>query len=48
MQIALVGTVGVKITLGQRGRKDYALLNAERMVYISFVINAFKKNFLFC
>ena len=42
MQIALVGTVGMRVTLRQRGRKDYALLNAERMVYISFVINAFK------
>ena len=46
MQIALVGTVGMRVTLRQRGRKDYALLNAERMVYISFVINAFKK--IFC
>ena len=27
-------------------RKDYALLNAERMVYISFVINAL--NFFLC
>ena len=45
MQTALVGTVGMRVTLRQRGRKDYALLNAERMVYISFVINAFKKNF---
>ena len=42
MQIALVGTVGMRVTLRQRGRKDYALLNAERMVYISFVITAFK------
>ena len=45
VQIALVGTVGMSVTLHQRGRKDCALLNAERMVYISFVINAFKKNF---
>ena len=30
------------VTLGQRGRKDYVLLNAERMVYISSVINVFK------
>ena len=42
MQIELVGTVRMRVTLRQRGRKDYALLNAERMVYISFVINAFK------
>ena len=45
MQITLVGTVGKRVMLRQRGRKDYALLNADRMVYISFVINAF--NFLF-
>ena len=44
MQIAMVGTVGIRATLRQRERKDYAVLNAERMVYISFVINAFKKN----
>ena len=42
VQIALVGTVGMRVTLRQKGRKDYALLNAERMVYIFFVINAFK------
>ena len=42
LQIALVGTVGMRVTLRQRGRKDYALLNAEWMMYISFVINAFK------
>ena len=42
MQIASVGTVGMRVMLRQRERKDYALLNAERMVYISFVINAFK------
>ena len=42
MQIALVGTVRMGVTLGQRGRKDYALLNAELKVHISFVINAFK------
>ena len=46
MQIALVGTVGMRVTLGQRGRKDYALLNAKRMVSISFVINAFKNSFV--
>ena len=45
MQVALVGTVGMRVTLRQRGRKDYALLNAEWVVYISFVINAFKKKF---
>ena len=48
VQIALVGTVGMRVTLHQRGRKYYALLNAERMVYISSVINAFKKHFVFC
>ena len=37
-----VGTVRMGVTLDQRGRKDYALLNAERIVYISFVINDFK------
>ena len=36
----------MRVTLGHRCRKDYALLNAEWMVYISFVINAFKK--IFC
>ena len=46
MQIALTGTVGMRVTLCQRGRKDYALLNAECMVYISFVINALEKKFL--
>ena len=45
MQIASVGTVGMRVTLRQRGTKDYALLNAERMFYISFVINAFKRFF---
>ena len=45
VQIALVGTVGMRVTLCQRGRKDYALLYTERMVCISFVINSFKKNF---
>ena len=45
VQIALVGTVGMKVTLRQRGRKDYVLLYTERMVCISFVINSFKKNF---
>ena len=45
MQIISIGTVRIRLTLGQRGRKDYALLNAERMVYIYFVINAFKKKF---
>ena len=33
---------GMRVALCQMGRKDYALLNAERMVYISFAINAFK------
>ena len=46
MQIALAGTVEMKVTLRQRGRKDYALLNAERMVHISFIIYAFKKIFV--
>ena len=46
MQIALIGTVRMRVTLGQRGRKDYALLNAKRIMYISFVINAFKKIFV--
>ena len=40
MQIASVGTVTIRVTLGQRGRKDYALLNAEQIVYMSVVINA--------
>ena len=35
-----------KVTI--EGRKDYTLLNAERMVYVSSVINAFKKDFVFC
>ena len=48
VQIALVGTVGMRVMLRQRGRKDDTLLNAERMVYISSVINAFKKNVVFC
>ena len=48
VQIALVGTVGMRVTLRQRVRKDDTLLNAERMVYISSVINAFKKDFVFC
>ena len=30
------------------GRKDDTLLNAERMVYISSVINDFKKHVVFC
>ena len=47
MQIASVGTVGMRVMLCQRERKDYALLNAKRMVYISFVINAFKKCFCY-
>ena len=47
VQIAMVGTVGIRATLRQRERKDYAVLNAERMVYISFVINAFKKKLRF-
>ena len=41
MQIASVGTVTIRVTLGQSGRKDYALLNAEQIVYMSVVINAF-------
>ena len=40
MQVASPGTVRMRATLGHRG--DYALLNAERMVYISFVIITFK------
>ena len=43
VQIALVGTAGMRVTLRQRSRKDYALLYTEQMVCISFVINAFKK-----
>ena len=46
MQIASVGTVGMRVPLRQRGTKDYALLNAEWMVYISFVISAFKNVFV--
>ena len=42
----MVKTVGISLILRQKGRKDYDLLNAERMVYISFVINAFKKVFV--
>ena len=42
MQVASPGTVRMRATLGHRGEKDYALLNAERMVYISFVIITFK------
>ena len=45
VQIASVGTVRMRVTLGQKGRKDYALLNAKWMVYISFVINDLK---IFC
>ena len=43
--MASVGAVRMRVTLDKRGRKDYALLNAERIVYISFVINAFKHFF---
>ena len=32
----------MRVRLHQRGRKDYAILIAERMVFISFVTNAFK------
>ena len=46
MQTASVGTVGMRVPLRQRGAKDYALLNAEWMVYISFVISAFKNVFV--
>ena len=42
MQVASPGTVRMRATLGHRGEKDYALLNAERMVYIFFVIITFK------
>ena len=42
----MVKTVGISLILRQKGRKDYDLLNVERMVYISFVINAFKKVFV--
>ena len=48
VQMASVGTVRMRVTLGQRGRKDYALLNAERMVYISFAISVFKHFFFVC
>ena len=41
MQIALVGTMGMRVTLRWRGRKDYAIISVERMVFISFVTNAF-------
>ena len=47
MQIALVGTMGMKVTVRQKGGKDYAILSVERMVFISFVTNAFFKTF-FC
>ena len=46
VQIALVGTAGMRVTLRQRSRKNYALLYTEQMVCISFVINAFKKKFV--
>ena len=39
VQIVLVRTVGIRVML------RYVLLNAEQIVYISFVINAFKKFF---
>ena len=42
VQIVLVGTVGIRVMLRQRGGGVYVLLNAEQIVYISFVINAFK------
>ena len=42
MQMASVGTVRMRVILDQRERKDYALLNTEPIVYISFVINALK------
>ena len=42
MQMASVGTVRMRRTLAQGGDKDYALLIAEQIVYISFVINIFK------
>ena len=35
----------MRVKLRQRGRKDYTILIAERMVFISFVTNAFKKFF---
>ena len=47
MQIALVGTMGMKVTLRWRGRKDYAIISVERMVFISFVTNSFFKK-CFC
>ena len=48
MQIAFGWNCGNEgnVTL-EGGGEDYALLNAERMVYISFLINAFKKCFFF-
>ena len=36
----------MRVRLHQRGRKDYAILIAERMVFISFVTNAFKNFFV--
>ena len=45
VQIVLVRTVGIRVMLRQSGGKDYVLLNAEQIVYISFVINAFKNFF---
>ena len=47
MQMALAGTVRMRGTLGHWGRKDYALLNAEQIVYISLVVT-FKKIFVLC
>ena len=43
MQMMSVGTVIMRVMLGQREREDYALLNEEQIVYIFFVINALKK-----
>ena len=48
MQIALVRTMGTRVTLRERGRKDYAVQSVERMVFISFVTNAFFKKLFLC
>ena len=46
MQITLVGTMGMRVTLRYRGRKDYVILSVEQIVFLSFVTNAFLKLFL--
>ena len=47
MQMTSVGTARVRGTLGNRGEGDYALLNVDRIEYISLVINAFEIFFNF-